>query len=217
MLHIESYLQQLISALQMAFGPRLLYVGLQGSYLRGEATDCSDIDIMLVLDSLSLQDMDRYRSILIDLGHYDLACGFICSREDLLHWNALELCHLLHTTKDCFGCLAELLPAYDMDSVRQYAKLSLNNLYHELCHRYIHKGREQSLASLPQTCKAVFFILQSLQFLRSGVYVQTKRELLALLDDPDRQVLETAMTIQHGSDDTLMLLFDWCQRSLRQL
>ncbi|MBQ9141799.1 MAG: nucleotidyltransferase domain-containing protein [Lachnospiraceae bacterium] len=29
------------------FGDRLLYVGLQGSYLRGEATESSDIDIMV--------------------------------------------------------------------------------------------------------------------------------------------------------------------------
>lgn len=34
MLQCENYLQQLIPSLQHTFGNRLLYVGLQGSYLR---------------------------------------------------------------------------------------------------------------------------------------------------------------------------------------
>ena len=35
MLNIENYLSRLLTLLQQNFGPRLVYVGLQGSYLRG--------------------------------------------------------------------------------------------------------------------------------------------------------------------------------------
>ena len=45
---IADYTKRLTEELKMKFGKRLLYVGLQGSYLRGEATPESDIDIMLV-------------------------------------------------------------------------------------------------------------------------------------------------------------------------
>ena len=35
MLDLSAYLADLIARLRAQFGPRLLYVGLQGSYLRG--------------------------------------------------------------------------------------------------------------------------------------------------------------------------------------
>ncbi|SEQ09490.1 Nucleotidyltransferase domain-containing protein [Treponema bryantii] len=45
-LNIDNYMKNLISRCKEAFGERLLYVGLQGSHLRGEATENSDIDVM---------------------------------------------------------------------------------------------------------------------------------------------------------------------------
>lgn len=64
MLDIEDYLAQMIHSLRQSFGERLLYVGLQGSYFRGEADAESDIDIMVVLDVLRIPDMDAYRAII---------------------------------------------------------------------------------------------------------------------------------------------------------
>ena len=64
MFDLNSYLRDLISCCQASFGDRLLYVGLQGSYLRGEAHEDSDIDVMVILDRFSLEDMDTYREAL---------------------------------------------------------------------------------------------------------------------------------------------------------
>ena len=102
----------LIDLLHGQYGSRLLYVGLQGSYLRGEATDSSDVDIMVVIDELCVSDLDRYRSIIQSLGEPDKSCGFICSRTDLANWNPLEICHLLNSTKDYYGTLPHLVPVY---------------------------------------------------------------------------------------------------------
>ena len=63
-MNLDGYLHALISDCQSAFGNRLLYVGLQGSWLRGEANETSDIDIMVILDRFSVKDMDAYREIL---------------------------------------------------------------------------------------------------------------------------------------------------------
>lgn len=52
MLRIDEYIDELITLLKDAFGERLMYVGLQGSYLRNEETKNSDIDIMAVIDNL---------------------------------------------------------------------------------------------------------------------------------------------------------------------
>ena len=64
MFDLDKYLADLILNCRSAFGERLLYMGLQGSWLRGEAHENSDIDIMVILDGLSVRDMDTYRGIL---------------------------------------------------------------------------------------------------------------------------------------------------------
>jgi predicted nucleotidyltransferase len=45
-------------------------MGLQGSWLRGEAHENSDIDIMVILDGFSVRDMDTYRGILRKIGFW---------------------------------------------------------------------------------------------------------------------------------------------------
>ena len=74
MVDIENYIERLIILLKDCFELRLLYVGLQGSYLRGEATDNSDVDIMVVIDGLSVSDLDAYRAAIQSLEHFDKSC-----------------------------------------------------------------------------------------------------------------------------------------------
>jgi predicted nucleotidyltransferase len=221
MVDIESYIERLITLLKDCFGVRLAYVGLQGSYLRGEATEHSDIDIMVVIDGLSVSDLDEYRATIQSLEHFDKSCGFICSKEDIANWNPLEICHLLNCTKDCFGVLGELVPAYTEDDVRNFVKMSVNNLYHEICHRYIHADLNKSIAKLPGTYKGVFFILQNLYYLTHGKFVATKAELLQCLEGKNRVVLERSVTLNSGEEydfaDSYEILFTWCQETLKSL
>ena len=83
MFSIEEYIESLTAELQACFGKRLLYLGLQGSYLRDEATESSDIDIMVILENMSVTDLDNYRKILVKVGNYERSCGFICGREEM--------------------------------------------------------------------------------------------------------------------------------------
>ena len=119
-------------------------MGLQGSWLRGEAHEDSDIDIMVILDGFSVQDMDTYRGILKGIGFYEKSCGFICGKDELKRWNPLEVCQLRQTTKDLIGVLTDYLPPATREDEINYVKLSLGNLYHELCHRYIHADRDKN-------------------------------------------------------------------------
>lgn len=221
MIDIENYIKQLIELLASRFDSRLLYVGLQGSYLRGEATENSDIDIMVVIDELSVSDLDAYRTAIQSLEHFDKSCGFICSKEDLANWNPLEICHLLNCTKDYFGVLGELVPVYTEDDIRNFVKMSVNNLYHEICHRYIHADLEKNVAKLPGTYKGVFFILQNLYYLIHGKFVATKAELLQELDGKNRAVLDRSIALNRGRSydfaESFELLFTWCQETLKSL
>ena len=221
MINVDTYISELIQLLTRKFGTRLCYVGLQGSYLRGEATDSSDIDIMVVIDGLTVADLDDYRAIIESLGDFDKSCGFICSKKDLENWNPLEICNLLHSTKDYFGILCKLVPAYTEQDIRNFLKFSINNLYHEICHRYIHADQERNVQSLPFTYKGAFFILQNLHYLRSGEFAGTKVELLERLDGIDRVVLERLMAYSRGENrdfaESYELLFHWCQETLHSL
>lgn len=221
MIRIEEYIDELTDILADAFGERLVYIGLQGSYLRNEATENSDIDIMAVIDDISVEDLDTYRQALVSIGNFDKSCGFICGRADLSHWNPLELCHLLNTTKDYYGELKNLVPAYTMEDERNYVKFSLNNLYHEICHRYIHADREHNISRLPVTCKSVFYIVQHLHYLRTGNFVPTKRELLECVQGEDKAVLELSVSLRNDDgydfDRAFSLLFRWCQSALARI
>ena len=93
MFRIDEYIDKLIDSLKDAFGERLVYIGLQGSYLRNEETKNSDIDIMAVIDNISVEDLKTYQKALVSIGNFDKSCGFICCKADLQHWNPLEICH----------------------------------------------------------------------------------------------------------------------------
>lgn len=221
MVKIDAYIDELLGLLKTAFGERLLYIGLQGSYLRGEETKDSDIDIMAVIDGLSVEDLKTYRRALTAIGNFEESCGFICGRAELEHWNPLEICHLLNTTKDYYGALKGLVPAYTMEDERNFVRLSLNNLYHEICHRYVHGDRESNASQLPASGKAIFFIMQHLYYLSSGVFVPTKRELLACVQGEDKAVLEWSLSRRERAgydfESAFSLLFRWCQNTLSRI
>lgn len=218
MFKADEYITSLIKLLKATFAERLLYVGLQGSYLRDEANEDSDIDIMVVINDLSVADLTEYKKAIYSLDGYEKSCGFICGFEELKKWNPLEICHLTHTTKDYFGELAELVPKYCEKDVRYFIKSSLGNLYHELCHRYIHSSKENNIAKLSISYRSVFFILQNLYFLEKGEFIGTKNELLKVLTGKDRLVLDTAISLNNGNefdfDKAFDLLFTWCKGTM---
>lgn len=215
MVDIETYISDLIGLLKKCFGSRLVYVGLQGSYLRGEANENSDLDIMVIIDSLDAEALAAYRGIIQSMEHYEKSCGFICGKADLRSWNPLEICNLMHSTKDYYGVLSELVPPYTRQDIRNFIKFSVNNLYHEICHRFIHADEEANKEFLPGTYKGVFFILQNLYYLTHGRFCQTKAELLKLSGGVNHSVLLRAMELNQGTDwdfqDSFELLLSWCQ------
>ena len=218
MFDLDGYLSDLISKCRTTFGDRLLYVGLQGSYLRGEAHESSDIDVMVILDRFSVQDMEQYREILKTIGFYERSCGFICGRDELLRWNPLEVCQLRHTTEDLLGVLTDYLPSATRENEVNYVKLSLGNLYHELCHRYIHRDRERNIAAFRGTCKAVFFLMQNLHYLESDRFILTKKELKEAVSEEDQRVLELAeLPDGFDFDQAFSALFAWCQRTFARV
>ena len=218
MFDLDKYLADLILNCRSVFRERLLYMGLQGSWLRGEAHENSDIDIMVILDGFSVQDMDIYRGILEKTGFYEKSCGFICGKEEMKRWNPLEVCQLCHTTKDLLGVLTDFLPHATRNDEINYVKLSLGNLYHELCHRYIHADRDKNAARFRGTCKNVFYLIQNLHFLESGCFILSKKELKEAVAQEDRLILELdELPDGYDFDQAFSSLFVWCQKAFARI
>jgi uncharacterized protein len=221
MFDLEKYIRELTTSLKRIFGERLLYVGLQGSYLRNEADENSDVDIMVIIDNITVKDLDEYRKAIISVGYFEKSCGFICGKSEMANWNPLEVCHLIHTTKNIHGNLTEFLPMYTEEDEKNFIKYSVGNIYHEICHRYIHSDRDKNIINLPFTYKSLFYLLQNLYYLEHGIFIATKRELNEHLSNEDKEVMELAMklkeNIDYDFDYAFGKLFTWCQKVLSRV
>lgn len=218
MFDINDYVQKLISQCKAAFGERLLYVGYMGSYLRGEANENSDIDVMVVIDNITISDMNTYRDIIKGLGYFDKSCGFICGKDEMKGWSPLEVCQLINTTKDVYGKLEPLLSPFTREDEINYVKFCLGNLYHELCHRFVHSSREKNIEKFRGTCKFFFFLIQNLHYLETGNFILKKADLKNAVSEADRRVLEfAALPNSFDFDAALEELFVWCQNAFKRL
>ena len=87
MIDISVWMNDFLRALDENLAERVWFVGLGGSYSRAEASESSDIDTVVILDSLSAQDIESYGRMLDTLSHRELVCGFISGKDELLAWS----------------------------------------------------------------------------------------------------------------------------------
>ncbi|MGI6200656.1 MAG: nucleotidyltransferase domain-containing protein [Christensenellales bacterium] len=221
MFDVDAWTGELIDRLRGALGENLLFVGLQGSYLRGEATEQSDLDIMCALERVDMDSLGTYRRVLAAMPDQGQACGFICSREDLANWPRYELLTLERGTRPLYGRLAPLLPSYTRQDIRRGVAIGAANLYHESCHRYLYGA--QGVEGLRGAYKAAFYVLQQAVYLREGVYVSTRRALADRLAGEERALLtafdqwEAQRAERQARPEAWFgRMIHWCQRMLRE-
>lgn len=162
-----------VAALKGAFGPRLRFVGLQGSYRRGEATERSDIDICIILDALAPADMSALRAALDTLPEGEKAAGFVAGAAQLAAWPAFELFAFAQDMDAWYGDLAPLLPPLTKADIRLGVRTAVAGLYHEAAQTLLLAPRlgpaqaENATASLG---KAFVRALQGVIYLRTGEF-----------------------------------------------
>ena len=199
MFDINVWLDIIIKKLQNEFEQRLLFVGLQGSYNRGEATQNSDIDLVVILDNLKFEDLKRYRLIIDSMPDKDKSCGFISGREELQNWSKSDLFQFFYDTKSLIGNLQDLIQAPTIEDAKQTIKISSENLYHTSVHSFIHSNnRTEDLKNL---YKSVFFISQAKYFIETKKYISTKIELSKLLNGIDRDILNICINRNNINDN----------------
>lgn len=216
MIDIDAWISRFLEALQENFGQRVWFTGLQGSYSRGEATESSDIDMVVILDQLSTEDIYTYSNMLGGLSHRELICGFLSGKQELLNWDAADLFQFYYDTRPLQGSLDELLEKIDRDTVDRAIRAGLCSIYHTCVHNMLYEKEEEILRSL---YKAASFVIQASCFQRTGVYPARQQELLCAADRTEQGIVQNFWSLKNGGEMDFGAmsrdLFAWVQKRIQ--
>lgn len=215
MIDISGWTEVFLERLHGLFPGRVFFVGLQGSYSRGEASDDSDIDMVVILNTLDQDDLAAYRRMLDSLEHRDLICGFLSGMDELMNWEPFDLFTLYYDTVPLFGSLGVLARRLDREAVQRAVRVGACNIYHGCVHNYLHGENCLALMGL---YKCAVFVVQARVFLETGNYIARSAELMNFLPESDREIVDTYRAMKMGEtfdlDALSGVLFRWVQNIL---
>lgn len=213
MIDISNWMNSFLKALNETFGDRVWFVGLQGSYGRGEATETSDIDVVVILDELSAKDIEAYNRMLNTLSHRELICGFLSGKDELLNWEPSDLFQFYYDTKPILGNLDALLPLLDAEAVMRAIKIGACNIYHGCVHNMLCEKSEDILRGL---YKSASFVLQAIAFQQTGTYISYQKNLLPVVAPDERLIVDTFLMLKNGGavdfERMSEVLFAWSRK-----
>ena len=213
MIEINVWMDGFLKAVNETFENRVWFLGLQGSYGRGEAIETSDIDIVVILDELSASDIQKYNSMLDTLPHRELICGFLSGKNELLGWEPSDLFQFYHDTTPIKGSLDKLLTVIDEAAIDRAIKIGACNIYHGCVHNMLHEKSEDILSGL---YKSASFVLQALIFKKTGKYIKHQKELLGVVSADEQKIVDNFLKLKNGGavDFSAMseVLFAWSKK-----
>jgi predicted nucleotidyltransferase len=217
MIDITTWMQKFLHSLNETFANRVWFVGLQGSYGRGEACDTSDIDIVVILDELTTSDIQKYNAMLNTLPHRELICGFVSGKDELLHWEPSDLFQFYYDTIPIQGSLDELLAVIDESAVKRAIKIGACNIYHGCVHNMLHEKSEDILKGL---YKSASFVVQAIAFKQTGKYVKHLCELRDVVSTDERVIIDTFLSLKNGGavdfNSMSEALFVWSRKRIAE-
>ena len=204
--------------LNEVFANRVWFVGLQGSYGRGEATETSDIDVVVILDELNVSDIQVYQEMLDTLSHRKLICGFVSGKDEILNWEPSDLFQFYHDTTAIKGSLDDLLPLMDNAAIDRAIKMGTGNIYHGCVHNMLHEKSEELLKGL---YKAASFVAQAIVFKQTGSYIKHQSQLLQVASTEERMITETFLKYKNGEvvdfNEASRMLFIWSKKWISRM
>ena len=213
MIDITAWTQNFLQTLNEIFANRVWFVGLQGSYGRDEATETSDIDIVVILDELSAMDIQTYHNMLDTMSHRELICGFLSGKKEIMNWEPSDLFQFCHDTTPIKGSLDEVMAVIDESAVDRAIKIGVCNIYHGCVHNMLHDKSEDVLKGL---YKSASFVVQAIAFKQTGKYIRLQKDLLQVVSSNEQVIVETFMNLKNGGtvDFNLMseTLFAWSKK-----
>ena len=213
MIEISSWMDKFVGVLEERFGDRVWFVGLQGSYGRGEATETSDIDVVVILDELTAQDIQAYNAMLDTLPNRELICGFVSGKKELMNWEPSDLFQFYHDTTPIKGSLDEVLVLIDDVVIARAIKIGACNIYHGCVHNMLHEKSDEILKGL---YKAASFVVQAICFQETGCYIKSQKALLEKVSGDERSIVENFLSLKNNDkvdfEEMSTTLFAWSKK-----
>lgn len=201
-LHIDAWMEAFTAAVADAFGDRLTFVGLQGSRARNEARQDSDIDAVVIIQGLTPDDLDRYRSAIESLPHSDIVCGFVSSPTVLANWPRSDSFNLVMDTTAYCGSLDFIDRCFTKAEAIEAAKVGASGIYHAVCHGMLFD--DDDLQGVVSACiKSAFFVMRAQCYASTGEYPRSRLRMKELANDHELVFLNAYD--DPGSFDSLAL------------
>ena len=217
MINITGWMNTFTTALDNTFGESIYFTGLQGSYARQEATDTSDIDVVVILDMLNAEDILTYDKMLNSLPHRELICGFISGKSEIMNWETSDLFQFYHDTKPVKGNLDELILLIKESDIDRAIKTGVCNIYHGCVHNMLHDKNDDIVRGL---YKSASFVIQAKHFRQTGEYIHLMKELMKFTTDEDRVILEIFLQLKKGEavkfNQMSEILFNWSKKIINK-
>ncbi len=196
---ITKWLNLFVRRMQDTFQERLCFVGIQGSYGRGEASEKSDLDVVVIIQGLGFDDLKAYRTAIRGLPEWEKICGFVAGESELQAWERGDLIQLVSDTVPVFGTWKRLVGDFSDRDKERAILIGACNLYHGCCHNYVHERSEENLRML---YKLAGFVIRMRQFWKSGVYTPQMKKLLETADEEDQKILQWYFRLRESSGIT---------------
>ena len=213
MIDIKNWMNTFLDALNTTFSDRVWFVGIQGSYGRGEATETSDIDVVVILDELTAQDIQIYNAMLDTLPNRELICGFVSGKQELLNWEPSDLFQFYHDTTPIKGSIDELLSVIDKTAIARAIKSGACNIYHGCVHNILHEKSNEILKGL---YKSASFVVQAIYFQETGCYIKSQKDLLVKVSGDEKSIVENFLSLKNGGkvdfEEMSNTLFAWSKK-----
>ena len=213
MIVVTAWMRQFLQKLNETFANRVWFVGLQGSYGRGEATETSDIDVVVILDELSAIDIQTYNDMIDSLPHRELICGFLSGKKEIMNWEPSDLFQFCNDTTPIKGSLDEVVAVVDKSAVNRAIKIGACNIFHGCVHNLLYEKSEDILRGL---YKSASFVVQAIAFNQTGNYISHQKDLLQVVSSDERAILETFMNLKNGGaaeiNSMSETLFAWSKK-----
>lgn len=217
MIDITAWMEDFLQALNETFANRVWFVGLQGSYGRGEAGDKSDIDVVVILNELSSADIKVYNAMLDTLSHRELICGFLSGKKEIMNWEPSDLFQFCYDTTPIKGSLDEVMAIVDDSAVNRAIKIGACNIYHGCVHNMLHEKSEDILKGL---YKSASFVVQAIAFKQTGKYVKHLCELRDVVSTDERVIIDTFLSLKNGGavdfNSMSEALFVWSRKRIAE-
>ncbi len=217
MIDIKLWMERFTGLLKETFGERIYFVGLQGSYGRGEATEASDIDAVVILDKLTADDIKAYSDMIDTLPCRELICGFLSGKDELINWEPSDLFQFYYDTTPIIGTLDELLTKIDNAAVDRAIKIGACNIYHGCVHNMLYEKSDDILRGL---YKSASFVIQAIIFKDTGKYIKHQKDLLEAVNNEEKEILNDFIALKNGAmvefNAMSEHLFNWVKKLIKK-